>query len=1101
MFTFIMATNQRLPMPVAWQIRSLKKHDCLLFFLLSLCLSAWCQPVYFKPVLLPEGASLRMINGMTQDQQGYMWFAAYETGLHRYDGYRVLVYQNDPNDHRSLASNDLEAVYADRNGMIWIGTQRSGLDRLDPATGIFTHFRHVESDSNSLSDDRVTEILEDHEGTLWVGTINGLNQMDRQTGRFTRYYYNPGDPGSLSCSQVQVLYEDRSHTLWIGTASFDKDSNRSSTVGGLNRLDKRTGKFIRYLHSDQDPYTIIDNRVAAIFEDNRNNFWVLTPGDGLHRMNRATGSFERYRYDSTHPEKLSGPPRKSGADFGLDLNLFFVREDAASGLWIAASGGRVARYDLNTGTTTHYNSFNGDVQGMLAVTGAFLSREGILWMSTWVGRIYHVNPFQGFIQHVTTGNISHVVHQDISGMIWIGTFHDGLIQYDPHTQRTRRFLSDRSGPFILNDRFVDAIYETADSTLWIGSEKGLYAYDRRTQALKHYKHDPKNENSLPEGCVTDILEVNPGALWLATCEGLEFFDIKPGVFKHYRHDPGDVNSISHNASTVLLKDHSGNIWIGNNYGVVNRFDPITGKFQHFTISGSIGCITEDSQHVIWVGSSNGLFKSNSKVDSFERFTDARITMTPTTVVTAILEDDQQNLWIASSAGIVRLSANRDGLSIFRKSDGVDATGFAFFLMKSAKGKQGEFLLADNTGYYTLFPGRFKSNPIPPQIVITDFRLAAHEIKPAKSSPLKMPISQTREITLAHDQDIFSFDFAAIHFGNAQNNLHFFKLENFDDDWRKAGGEKTAYYYKVPPGKYIFRVKAANSDGVCAEKSIAIIIKLPWWRTWWAYLLYVVGFGIIVWGAGWYRSRRLKAENIFLEEKVIKHTSELEQAIEERYRLSKQVESQQALLHERLRISRELHDDIGSTLGSISIYSEVAKKRTEKNENAKEVLLKIGLASRELIDKMSDIVWSLNPNNESFEQLQNRMMTFAAMMLSPRHIRYDFVVADGVKTKQFAGEQRKNIFLIFKEALYNIVKYAACSVVNNSLTINSDDHLVMTIKDDGKGFDVAACMKDHAGALGGNGIKNMHARAGDIQAKLCIHSIINKGTTVQLDLSL
>ena len=143
-------------------------------------------------------------------------------------------------------------------------------------------------------------------------------------------------------------------------------------------------------------------------------------------------------------------------------------------------------------------------------------------------------------------------------------------------------------------------------------------------------------------------------------------------------------------------------------------------------------------------------------------------------------------------------------------------------------------------------------------------------------------------------------------------------------------------------------------------------------------------------------------------------------MEEKYELSKKIESQQALLNERLRISRELHDDIGSTLGSISIYSEVAKKRTEKNENTNEVLSKIGLASRELIDKMSDIVWSLNPNNESFEQLQNRMMAFAAMMLAPRNIQYDFIADEELKKIQFTGEQRKNIFLIFKEALHNIV---------------------------------------------------------------------------------
>ena len=149
----------------------------------------------------------------------------------------------------------------------------------------------------------------------------------------------------------------------------------------------------------------------------------------------------------------------------------------------------------------------------------------------------------------------------------------------------------------------------------------------------------------------------------------------------------------------------------------------------------------------------------------------------------------------------------------------------------------------------------------------------------------------------------------------------------------------------------------------------------------------------------------------------------------------------------------MHDDIGSTLSSISIYSEVAKKRTEKKENTNEVLSKIGHASRELIDKMSDIVWSLNPNNESFEQLQNRMMAFAAMILATRNILYDFIADEELKRIQFTGEQRKNIFLIFKEALHNIVKYADCKTACITLSVNNNS-LMMTIKDDGKGFDVS-----------------------------------------------
>jgi len=216
-----------------------------------------------------------------------------------------------------------------------------------------------------------------------------------------------------------------------------------------------------------------------------------------------------------------------------------------------------------------------------------------------------------------------------------------------------------------------------------------------------------------------------------------------------------------------------------------------------------------------------------------------------------------------------------------------------------------------------------------------------------------------------------------------------------------------------------------------------------------------------------------------------------------------VEKIQSLIHERLRISRELHDDIGSTLGSISIYSEVAKNRSEKNENAEEAISKIGVASRELIDKMSDIVWSINPDNESFEQLQNRMQAFAAMILTPRNIHYDFTAGEETKKINLTSEQRKNIFLIYKEAIHNIVKYAECKKVEIKLS-RQHDQLEMNITDNGKGFDSRSFEESALHSSGrkgevynGNGLKNMKARANHIQAMLNIHSVINGGSKIEL----
>jgi signal transduction histidine kinase len=210
-------------------------------------------------------------------------------------------------------------------------------------------------------------------------------------------------------------------------------------------------------------------------------------------------------------------------------------------------------------------------------------------------------------------------------------------------------------------------------------------------------------------------------------------------------------------------------------------------------------------------------------------------------------------------------------------------------------------------------------------------------------------------------------------------------------------------------------------------------------------------------------------------------------------------SQKEMLNERLRISRELHDDIGSTLGSISIYSEVIKNRSKKNENADEAIAKMGNASRELIDKMSDIVWSTNPNNESFEQLQNRMQAFAAMILTPRNIQYNFNANEAVKNIQLIAEERKNTYLIYKEAIHNVIKYAECSQVEIKIFLNAGE-FVMIVKDNGKGFDINNVQQTRE-SLGGNGIKNMQARAESINANFSIHSKENAGTTIMLKLKI
>ncbi len=904
----------------------INKRIFLFYFLLNLAsvFDTKAQQVAFNRV--SPDLYFGPIGGITQDLQGYMWISSYGFGLFRYDGYHLTNFRHDPMDSGSLASDDCGIVFADHNGIIWLGTSGSGLNRFDPATGIFTRFRHKKDNLASLSNDDVTAIGEDREGTLWIGTRNGLNRMDQKTGNFTLFFYNSNDPSTLSCNWVQVLYKDRLGTLWVGCANEENDTE-SPLDGGLNRFDSKTQKFTRYLHHPKDPGSLADNRIGAIFEDSRGVFWVSTAGDGLHTMDREKGTFERHRYDPARPEKLSGPPLKKGA--GMGIGNFFVQEDGSGAIWIGSSRGWVSRYDPKTNKTHHYDSFNGDAQAVQGVNDAFTSREGVLWITTWGGIIYRVDPFQVTIPHFQIGRIVHAIHEDVSGLLWVGTFEEGLIQIDRGKGTMKRFYTDSPDPYKLSENWVTAFYEEDDSTLWIGTGNGLYHYNRKTRIFTPHFHDPQNNTSLTPGCVTAIIKDKPGSLWIATQGGLNRFIIKTGKCIRYQNDPKDSNSLGGNTVSALIKDHSGNLWAGTWNGILNLFDPRTEKFRRFSCSnGSIGTIAEDAENIIWVGTFNGLYRSNPGVDSFLQFTRPEIGLATATIVTCILEDSKKNLWVGSSAGIFRLDSNRDMISVYKMNQGVDPSGLSHSLIRGTKGIHGEFFFADRNGYYAFFPDQFKNDTTPPQIVISDFRLADKLVKPGTGGPLSVPVAQTKEINLNYNQNVFSFDFAGIHYSSPEDNQHLYMLEKIDNNWRKASPEKRAYYYNVQPGKYIFRVKVSNSYGIWAEKAIILIVNPPWYNTWWAYILFTVLFlGGLASFIKW-REKRLKKEKTLLERKVAIRTQELEnekQKVEaalsdlkatqtqliESEKMASLSKLQQAMLNERLRISRELHDDIGS----------------------------------------------------------------------------------------------------------------------------------------------------------------------------------------------
>ena len=1013
--------------------------------LLSGALFVHSQNIAFTQITPPKEAPFPFqITGITQDTLGYMWFTSGPV-LYRYDGYEFTMYKNDPLNPNSLAGERLECIYADKSGFIWVGDFGHGLNRLDPRTGIFMHYRHNKSDASSISNDTVTVITQDHEGYIWVGTLGGLCRLDQKTGKFTCYQQKANDPASLSNNRVWAIYEDRQGTIWVGTGNSFSFDGTLQGEGGLNRLDKKSGTFTRYMHNPKDINSLIDNKVRAIYEDSRGNFWVGTAGDGLHTMDRAKGTFLRHLYDPAHPEKLSRPYLKRRR---TEDGVTFIHEDAMGYIWIGTYKGGLNRYNPATRLVSHYegrrqtDSLFDD--GPWAI---YSSRDGVIWMSTVnANNLYRINPFQKRIPHyaLPEGTVNSFVDEP-GNILWIGTV-KGLLRYDRNKESIRRFVNDPNDPSSLSHNTINSIAKDKEGNIWIGTNKGLNMLNRDKQTFTRYQHNPKNSNSLFSDYIFEALVDSESNLWLVTSNGLDHLNRRTGKFTHYLIDPKDTSNsgIFQNGWNKLLV---------YGYGF-RQLDQKNSKFKTNQNLGDLLTLYTDTDNVLWIGSTNGISRYNPALDSFLLFEDPGFSNLIKNVCN-ILEDDHKNLWLSVSDGIMRINAKRNQTSLYGVKYGIPSfTNIAFH--SGYKGQDGEFFFGNSTGFYSFFPDEFTRSSTPPQININNFRLANQLVKPTKNGPLFQPLSEVKEIRLNYDQNVFSFDFAGINYSSPEDNIHLFMLEGYNTTWRQAGAERTAYYFNVPPGNYVFRVRAASSNGIWAEKHIDLVITPPWWSTWWFYTFCIISASSVIY-------------------------------ILFRYRLNQKLKAYEL----RNTISRDLHDEVGSTLSSIGFLSSMALEDVNNNqEKAHTTLTSINESANKMLDAMNDIIWNIQPQNDTLENIIVRMISFASELLEAKKINLNFNVEDNIKQLRLGLKVRHDFLIIYKEAINNLAKYSAATTANICLKYQQP-YLTLTISDNGRGFDTNSIRHN------GNGLKNMQTRARKIGAVYHLNTVPGQGTTITL----
>ncbi len=814
-------------------------------------------PTYSQDVIFKSNPAFeltqkgRQITDMTQDPHGYMWFGT-DQGLYRYNGYQTSLYIMADN---IAASNFIRKVYADDQGLIWCGSLFSGLDCLDPQTGVFKHFKSNSNDPAGLSSSMINDIIKDKKGFLWVATSKGLNRLDSKTGKFTRFQNDKKVPTSLSDNDVNVLYEDKKGNLWVGTE------------GGLNYFNAANGQFIKFVHDPQNPNSLSNNSIKSIFEDSRGLFWIGTDRNGLNIMNRATGSFQRYNLAFTQ----SGNPASNNSENNFDY-IKFIQEDAANKIWVGTDN-MIGFYDYKNNKITYFDTKNGANVGLKnsSLTSALISRDSILWISTVNGIVYQLDPYLKKIPYRTTEMDINGMHRDPTGVLWFLHYNE-LLRFNPrtgeqivfkHNPKDPQSLSPLSNTMSLYKRFSVG----KNNKLWIATYGyGIDCFDKSTQLTAHFRHIPGNTHSIMHD-TADFVQEEGDYLWVGSTGGLDRMHLKTGKFTHYPVTE-DTTGLMSNFILAVFTQNKEKIWIGSIAGL-HQLNPLTGKFKYYLKGIAINCIQIDGDGVIWLGTDYGLYQYNAQTDKFNLFK-APYGKGITDWIEDIQEDEKKNLWIGSQSNLFRINPSRDYIRIFDEKDGVikGQTCLRGF------GTSGEILFIEGKGYYSITDRDVKNNPFPPQVVISDFQIVGSSSNNKVS--LSDPFAGNKELVLKHYQNVFSFNILPIHYTNPAENRVLYKLEDYDTDWRPTDSEGKASYFNVPPGEYVLKVKAFNSSGASSVRTYLLTIAPPWWKTLWAYLLYALALLLSIRAYSQYRSRKLKEENLLLEEKVVHRTNELAQ---------------------------------------------------------------------------------------------------------------------------------------------------------------------------------------------------------------------------------
>lgn len=778
---------------------------------------------------------------------------------------------------QGIPENRIFEILEDHLGLLWLGTSR-GLIKYDGYD--FQSYRYVHQDSSLASQQmdgiNVYILVEGAYGDLWIGSEPertskpALVRFDRETETFVPYLFAPTDSLPPIRGRVSSIVAD-SQFIWVSALQTETLIRIKSERAYKNADEARNAPFevLGETHG-----LLPDETIKHMLKDQQGRLWLT----GMHGVYLWEKERDRLRYIES--KVMKNAPRKSCQGIsmveGPDGSLWVITHHCGGALRFDPQTERFEFHDM-----TISPELLPDKEGRLWL-GRFEALGGLAWYNSTSKRQANIRVQPQGMDFFPVLRVREFL-QDSYGMVWIGSMEGPLLKYNPQRAAFRWLRAEPSNPNSLSHDWVTDIDQGPDGNYWFSTfGGGLNKWNPHANTFAHFNTSSNSVIDTEFDFILDISIDQQGKVWYGFPPSVASYDPKSKTVRRYPRRGGTINSITtdskgqvwigrnselsryHAAADTfqyfefpqpiypdelmavnrIFEDSHGNLWLGllNEKTGFCRFDPSTGEYHLFEGAGALS-FCEDENGYIWAGTRDGLFRIEPNSKATKRYDVAN--GLPHAKVQSILEDNHARLWLGTENGLSCFDPEEETFRNYYESDGLPSSNFSKPCYKNEKG---ELFFGGTFGIVYFHPDSIQDNLIPPKLVLTQLDVFGEPLSIGGDSPLKKHISVTKSITFQHWQNDLAIHYAALHFKNPEKNQYQIKLDHYDKEWRDVGTQRIASYTNLDPGRYTFRVKAANSDGIWNEKGIAldITIRAPWyWNALSKFIYLVLVAGLVL----------------------------------------------------------------------------------------------------------------------------------------------------------------------------------------------------------------------------------------------------------------